>query len=89
MGSMEPCLKGCRFENTMRKRSTYTTLTLSYALQLIYNQYENAYFPVLYVDNQLLCSLCGPKWSHAFNFAIFKHNNSLAVGRPVFAISPQ
>ena len=36
------------------------------------------------------CSLCGPKWSHAFNSASFKHNKlGLAVGRPIFAISPQ
>ena len=36
------------------------------------------------------CSLCGQKWSHAFNSASFKHNKlGLAVGRPIFAISPQ
>ena len=26
------------------------------------------YFPAPYGDNQLLCSLFGPKWRHAFNF---------------------
>ena len=36
------------------------------------------------------CSLCGPKWSHAFNSTSFEHNKlGLAVGRPIFAISPQ
>ena len=34
---------------------------------MICYQYESAYFPVPYVDNQLLCSLCGPKRSHAFS----------------------
>ena len=37
--------------------------------------YESASFPALYTDDQLLCSLCGPKWSHTFNAAGFKHNN--------------
>ena len=41
------------------------------------DMYENAYFPTLYVDNQLLCSLCGPKRSHAFNSASLKHNNQV------------
>ena len=40
-------------------------------------QYESAYFPAPYANNQLLCSLCGPKRSHAFNSAGFKHNNQV------------
>ena len=38
-------------------------------------QYESAYFPSPYADNQLLCSLCCPKRGHAMNSAGFKHNN--------------
>ena len=30
-------------------------------------QYESASFPAPYTDDRLLCSLCGPKWGHAFN----------------------
>ena len=40
-----------------------------------YYLYESTYFPTPYADNQLLCSLCGPKWSHAINSVGFKHNN--------------
>jgi len=51
-------------------------------------QYVGAYFPATYANNR--CSLCGPKRSHAFNSASFKHNKlGLAVGRSIFAISPQ
>ena len=49
-----------------------------YPLQLgmaICYQYESAYFPTPYADNQLLCSLCDPKWSHASDSAGSKHNN--------------
>ena len=44
---------------------------------LVY-QYEIAYFPAPYPDNQLLCSLCGPKRSHAFNSVGFKHSNQVS-----------
>ena len=70
---------------------TMSTLKLMHALlplqlgMVICNQYENAYFPVLYADNHLLCSLCGPKQSHAFNSAT--QQPGLAVCRPAFAIS--
>ena len=37
-------------------------------------QYESAYFPVPYADNQLLCNLCGPKWSHAF-YSVSRSSN--------------
>ena len=40
-------------------------------------QYESAYFPAPYADNQVLCILCGPKWNHTFNSAGFKHNNQV------------
>ena len=50
-------------------------------------QYKSAYFPVPYVDNQLLCSLCGLKRSHAFNSET--QQPGLAVGGPTFAVSPQ
>ena len=38
-------------------------------------QYERAYFPAPYVDNQLLCSLYNPKRSHTSDSAGSKHNN--------------
>ena len=37
-------------------------------------QHESACFPAPYVDNYILC---GPKRSHAFNSAGFKHNNQV------------
>ena len=38
-------------------------------------QYESAYFPVPYADNQLLCSLCDLKRSHISDSVGFKCNN--------------
>ena len=59
MGSIgTPLLKGC----IMRKCTTYTT------------QCESAYFPAPYANNQLLCSLCGPKRSRTFDSAGFNQN---------------
>ena len=47
-----------------------------------YYQYESAYFPAPYADNQLLCSLCDPKQSHAFEFCGLQTQLGLAVRRP-------
>ena len=68
---------------TYYQRHVATIETMSEALlplQLgiaICYQYESAYFPAPYADNQLLCSCCGPKRSHAFNSAGCKHNNQV------------
>ena len=54
-------------------------------VMLICYQNESAYFPAPYVDNQLFCSLCGPKQSHAFNSAGFKTTTRFSsIGRPTF-----
>ena len=44
----------------------YALLPLQLEMAICY-QYGNAYFPAPYGDNQLLCSLCGPKRGHEFN----------------------
>ena len=65
---------------TMRKASELKLLHALLFLQLgmaICYQYESAYFPTPYADNQLLCSLCGPKRSHALNSVGCKHNNQV------------
>ena len=49
-------------------------LPLQLGMAICY-QDESAYFPAPYLDNQLICSLCDPKRSRAFNSAGFKHNN--------------
>ena len=69
------------YQKHVETTETMSELKLIHALlplqlgMAICNQYENAYFPALYADNRLLCSLCCPKRSHAFNSASFKHNN--------------
>ena len=60
-----------------RERSK-TIIHAMHPLQLwmaICYQYESAYFPAPYADNQLLCSLCDPKRSHASDSAGSKCNN--------------
>ena len=47
------------------------------------------YFPAPYANNQLICSLRGPKQSHAFDSAGSKQQLGLVVGRPTSAISPK
>ena len=74
MGSMEPLFWRAAFQNTMCKHTMPTLLPLQLGMAM-YHQYESAYFPVPYADNQLFFSLCGLKQSHAFNSAGFKHNN--------------
>ena len=54
----------------------YALLPLLLGMVICY-QCESAHFPAPYADNQLLCSLCGPKRSHAFNSAGSKHNNQV------------
>ena len=49
----------------------HALLPLQLVMPICY-QNESAYFPAPYVDNQLFCSLCAPKQSHAFNSAGFK-----------------
>ena len=64
-------LKGC-----LRKyyaQTHYIHYTHTGTTQKPHYQYESAYFPVPYTDNQLLCSLCSPKQSYAFNSVGFKH----------------
>ena len=59
-------------------------------MAICYQYAESAYFPAPYADNQLFCSLCSPKRSHAFNFCgLQTQQPDLAVGRPTFAISPK
>ena len=63
------------YQKHVETMETMSELKLMHALlplqlaMVICNQYENAYFPMLYADNHLLCSLCGLKQSHAFNSA--------------------
>ena len=61
----------------------HALLPLQLGIAICY-QYESAYFPAPYADNQLLCSLCGLKRSHAFNSAGFKHNHSGMLGETKF-----
>ena len=88
-----PEARGYHRDNERSKRASelnliHALLPLQLGMTICY-QYESAYFPVPYADNQPLCSLCGPKRSHAFNSALQTQQPGLAVDRPTFAISPQ
>ena len=48
-------------ETMSKLRLIHALLPLHLGMAICY-QYESAYFPAPYVDNQLLCSFCGPKW---------------------------
>ena len=43
---------------------------------MICYQYESAYFPTPYADNQLLCSLCDPKRGHAAALMLWASNTT-------------
>ena len=57
-------------ESEQIKRLIHALLPLQLGMAIC-NQYECAYFPVLYPDNQLLWSLCDSKLSHAFVEKVF------------------
>ena len=71
-----PEAHGNHRDNASELKLIHALLPLQLGMAICY-QYESAYFPMSYVDNQLLCSLCGPKQSRTFNSAGFKHNNQV------------
>ena len=65
-----------RVKQASKLKLIHPLLPMQLGMAVCY-QYESAYFPTPYADNQLLCSLCGLKQSHAFNSAGFKYNNQV------------